>query len=91
VPPKNSNGPKKIRRDGFEDLHGNRWGKDRSMHGGPHWDVQHRDGTHTNVDFTGRVIGGTVGDNFPNVRASNPENAPWGEEGDHSTVSDGLK
>jgi hypothetical protein len=77
VPPKNFNRPKRIRGNGFEDIDGNRWTNDRSRHGGPHWDVQHRDGTHTNVDFGGRVIGGAVGDNFPNVPTHNPAMPPW--------------
>jgi RHS repeat-associated protein len=54
---------------GFIDRHGNRWewakGGESGPHGGPHWDVQHKDGTHTNVAPNGNVIGT---DNFPNKR-----------------------
>ena len=39
------------------------WEKGTSPHAGPHWNVQHKDGSHTNVDPAGTVIGR---DNFPN-------------------------
>jgi hypothetical protein len=54
---KNPEGP------GYVDEHGNVWEWARDQHGGPHWDVQHPDGTHTNVGPNGEVIGP---DNFPN-------------------------
>src|SRR6266536_1160143 len=55
VPPKSSRGqPKKVPRtrgkgSGYEDTDGNVWEWDPRGHGGPHWDVQHPDGSHTNV------------------------------------------
>ncbi len=44
------------------DNRGNRWEWARDQHAGPHWDVQHRDGTHTNVYPDGMVHQGD--DNF---------------------------
>ncbi len=67
VPPKGSHGnPQRIRGGGFRDTHGNewKWAGGGQAHGGPHWDVQHPDGTHTNVDPDGEVAHGD--DNFPN-------------------------
>jgi putative RNase toxin 37 of polymorphic toxin system len=48
---------------GFVDDRLNEWEWARDLHGGPHWDVQHQDGSHTNVAPDGTVIGK---DNFPN-------------------------
>ncbi len=69
-PPKKSYGePKKLPgNQGYEDRHGNRWGWDK-LHK-DHWDVQHKDGTHTNVFPDGRVRGE---DNFPNKKKSAEE------------------
>jgi hypothetical protein len=75
VPPKNSHGkPKKVPAGGrggakgYEDADGNIWVWNppggRTSHGGAHWDVQHPDGSHTNVDPDGRITHGD--DNFPN-------------------------
>jgi hypothetical protein len=75
VPPKNSHGkPKKVPAGGrggakgYEDADGNIWVWNppggRTAHGGPHWDVQHPDGSHTNVDPDGTITHGD--DNFPN-------------------------
>jgi hypothetical protein len=75
VPPKNSHGkPKKVPAGGrggakgYEDADGNIWVWNppggRTAHGGPHWDVQHPDGSHTNVDPDGKITHGD--DNFPN-------------------------
>jgi hypothetical protein len=74
VPPKKSRGqPKKVPLDnrggktGYEDADGNRWEwvpeGSGAAHGGPHWDVQHKDGSHTNVYPDGHIRGE---DNFPN-------------------------
>ncbi len=41
------------------------WARPGTQHGGEHWDVQHPDGSHTNVAPDGTVIGD---DNFPNRR-----------------------
>jgi RHS repeat-associated protein len=59
-PPKQSHGePKKVsgEHNGWEDKRGNVWEWDPSGHGGPHWDVQHPNGKHTNVGEDGAVIG----------------------------------
>ena len=48
---------------GFVDEDGNVWEWSRDPHGGPHWDVQHPDGSHTNVFPDGRVPPGQD-DNF---------------------------
>jgi hypothetical protein len=75
VPPKSSRGqPKKVPAGGrggakgYEDADGNIWVWNppggRTAHGGPHWDVQHPDGSHTNVDPDGKITHGD--DNFPN-------------------------
>jgi hypothetical protein len=63
VPPKDSHGkPKKVRgKPGYVDEKGNTWEWDR-LHK-DHWDVQHPDGSHTNVFPDGSVRGN---DNFPN-------------------------
>jgi hypothetical protein len=74
VPPKSSRGqPKKVpagRRGGakgYEDADGNIWiwnpPGSPTAHGGPHWDVEHKDGSHTNVNPDGSIRGP---DNFPN-------------------------
>jgi hypothetical protein len=73
VPPKKAHGkPQRVRGGGFEDANGNVWKWDPSGHAGPHWDVEHPDGSHTNVSPEGQVIGP---DNFPNK-------APTGSGGD---------
>jgi hypothetical protein len=52
---------------GYEDADGNTWiwnpPGSPTAHGGPHWDVEHKDGSHTNVNPDGSVRGP---DNFPN-------------------------
>lgn len=64
APPKGAHGkPQRVRGGGFEDKNGNVWKWDPSGHAGPHWDVEHPDGSHTNVAPDGTVIGK---DNFPN-------------------------
>lgn len=72
VPPRQAGSPEVVRWTrggegnrsvgGFEDIHGNRWEWARDQHAGPHWDVQHPDGTHTNVYPDGMVHQGA--DNF---------------------------
>jgi hypothetical protein len=65
VPPRGAHGrPQPVRGGGFKDAYGNVWKWDPSGHAGPHWDVEHPDGSHTNVAPDGTVIGGR--DNFPN-------------------------
>jgi hypothetical protein len=66
-----------VRGGGFKDAYGNVWKWDPSGHAGPHWDVQHPDGSHTNVAPDGTVIGGK--DNFPNKAPS--DNAGGGDNG----------
>jgi RHS repeat-associated protein len=58
VPPKQKGNPPYVRapQGGFKDANGNIWRRDKSAHGGPHWDVEHPDGSHTNVDDTGKII-----------------------------------
>ena len=74
VPPKSSHGqPKKVPAGGrggakgYEDADGNIWvwnpPGSSGAHGGAHWDVQHPDGSHTNVYPDGSIRGE---DNFPN-------------------------
>lgn len=76
VPPKGAHGkPQPVRGGGFKDAYGNVWKWDPSGHAGPHWDVQHPDGSHTNVAPDGTVIGGK--DNFPNKAPS--DNAGGGD------------
>lgn len=65
-PPKSGRGnPVRVKGGGYVDQYGNRWewAPPGQQHGGPHWDVQHPDGSHTNVAPDGTVIGK---DNFPN-------------------------
>jgi hypothetical protein len=61
---------------GYVDQDGNvwEWAPPGQQHGGPHWDVQHPDGSHTNVAPDGTVIGK---DNFPNrPRVPTPPASP---------------
>jgi Bacterial toxin 37 len=88
VPPKSSRGqPKKVPAGGrggakgYEDADGNIWiwnppGSPRA-HGGPHWDVEHKDGSHTNVNPDGSIRGD---DNFPNKARGNDNSG--GNSGD---------
>jgi hypothetical protein len=73
VPPKKSHGkPHRVRGDrgtGYEDVDGNVWVWDPRGHAGPHWDVQHPDGSHTNVYPDGEIHQGA--DNFPNKPRGN--------------------
>ncbi|MET0816714.1 MAG: hypothetical protein ABWZ67_04130 [Solirubrobacteraceae bacterium] len=90
VPPKSSRGqPKKVpagRRGGargYEDADGNIWvwnpPGSPTAHGGPHWDVEHKDGSHTNVNPDGSVRGP---DNFPNrPRGDSGSDSSGGDEG----------
>lgn len=73
VPPVKSHGaPKRLRGGAYEDCQGNHWRRDPSGHGGPHWDVEHSDGSHTNVTADGHVRGGDANDHFPRIAATNP-------------------
>ena len=65
VSPNRDGTPRRIK-GGWEDKWGNRWEwpPAGARHGGPHWDVQHKNGKHTNVTPKGKVIGP---DNFPNA------------------------
>jgi RHS repeat-associated protein len=65
IPPKAGHGKpvSQPHGSGFVDDRGNVWEWARDEHAGPHWDVQHEDGSHTNVAPNGKVIGE---DNFPN-------------------------
>jgi Bacterial toxin 37 len=59
VPPKQKGKsvPIPVPGGGFRDANGNIWKRDHSGHyRGPHWDVQHPDGSHTNVDDNGKII-----------------------------------
>lgn len=65
VPPSRAGNPELVRAPhggGYLDEAGNVWEWARDPHGGPHWDVQHPDGTHTNVYPDGVVHQGA--DNF---------------------------
>jgi hypothetical protein len=65
VPPRRAGNPEIVRHpegQGFLDENGNRWEWARDQHGGPHWDVQHPNGYHTNVYPDGKVHQGE--DNF---------------------------
>jgi Flp pilus assembly pilin Flp len=84
VPPKKAHGkPQRVRGGGFEDANGNVWKWDPSGHAGPHWDVEHPDGSHTNVSPEGQVIGGR--DNFPN-KAPSGSGSDSGGDGGSDTV-----
>lgn len=63
-PPAQAGSPELVRArgGGYLDRYGNRWEWARDQHGGPHWDVQHPNGTHTNVYPDGMVHQGV--DNF---------------------------
>jgi hypothetical protein len=52
VPPRRAGNPEVVtwpEGGGFEDTYGNKWEWAKDPHAGPHWDVQHPNGTHTNV------------------------------------------
>jgi Bacterial toxin 37 len=89
VPPKKSRGqPHKVRGDrgyGYEDEHGNVWVWDPRGHAGPHWDVQHPDGSHTNVYPDGEVHQGK--DNFPN---KSPDSDGGGSSDDNTAKAVGI-
>ena len=89
VPPKKSRGqPHRVRGDrgyGYEDEHGNVWVWDPRGHAGPHWDVQHPDGSHTNVYPDGEVHQGK--DNFPN---KSPDNEGGGSADDNTAKAVGI-
>ncbi len=69
IPPKSGRGQAVRKGKGFVDAKGNVWEWAQDPHGGPHWDVQHPDGSHTNVAPNGKVIGK---DNFPNSDSKVP-------------------
>ena len=77
-PPKDYHGRVERNRAGhYVDREGNIWEWKSRERGGepPHWDVQHRDGSHTNVLPDGKVWHGP--DNFPNQpRQNEPEDLP---------------
>jgi hypothetical protein len=83
VPPKKSHGkPHRVRGDrgtGYEDVDGNVWVWDPRGHAGPHWDVQHPDGSHTNVYPDGEIHQGA--DNFPNKPRSSDGGGSGDDEG----------
>ncbi len=87
APPKQGRGnPVRVRGGGFVDQDGNiwEWAPAGQQHGGPHWDVQHPDGSHTNVAPDGTVIGK---DNFPNKRrVPTPPPPPPESSGDGNTA-----
>jgi hypothetical protein len=94
VPPKNSHGqPKKVPAGsrggakGYEDADGNIWvwnpPGSPTAHGGPHWDVQHKDGSHTNVNPDGSIRGP---DNFPNKAPGGSSDGSNGGSGDDHTA-----
>ncbi len=60
IPPKQKGNPPYVRapKGGFLDKYGNIWRRDKSKHGGEHWDVEHPDGSHTNVDDDGEISHG---------------------------------
>jgi RHS repeat-associated protein len=69
---------------GYRDCNGNRWVKDPQK---GEWDVQHPDGTHTNVGENGEVTHGE--DNFPgasNAEASGP-NIDWPTVGSYAIAA----
>ena len=84
IPPKKGHG-KPFRspdvKGAWEDAKGNDWEWAQDQHGGPHWDVQHPDGSHTNVAPDGTVIGK---DNFPNNDSLVPENQGGNNPGNNS-------
>lgn len=67
IPPKKGRGQPiwDAESGGFLDAYGNVWVWAKAKHGGDHWDVQHPDGSHTNVASNGTVIGR---DRFSNKR-----------------------
>ena len=71
IPPKSGRGQPVRKGKGFVDAKGNvwEWARGGAQHGGPHWDVQHPDKSHTNVAPNGKVIGK---DNFPNNDSLKP-------------------
>jgi hypothetical protein len=94
VPPKSSRGqPKKVpsgRRGGakgYEDADGNIWiwnpPGSPAAHGGPHWDVEHKDGSHTNVNPDGSIRGP---DNFPNKSRGSSSNSGNDDNGSDNTA-----
>jgi Bacterial toxin 37 len=85
-PPKKGRGKPFRVKGGYEDEDGNiwEWAPTGGQHGGPHWDVQHKDGSHTNVAPDGTVIGE---DNFPNKRrVPTPPPPPPETSGDGNTA-----
>jgi RHS repeat-associated protein len=56
-PPKQKGNPPNVRgsQGEFKDRNGNIWTRDKSGHGGPHWDVTLPNGEHINVDDGGSI------------------------------------
>jgi len=61
-PPKQKGNPVAVpvRGGGFKDKAGNIWRRDKSRHGGDHWDVELPNGDHLNVDDKGKITGGSA-------------------------------
>jgi hypothetical protein len=93
VPPKSSRGqPKKVPAGrggakGYEDADGNIWiwnpPGSPGAHGGPHWDVEHKDGSHTNVNPDGSIRGP---DNFPNKARGGDSGSSRSDGGNDNTT-----
>ena len=75
---------------GYVDDDGNKWEwvpeGSGAAHGGAHWDVQHPDGSHTNVFPDGNVVGE---DNFPNKPRGSDSEQP-GDTANSSSVDPGT-
>ena len=73
IPQKQKGAPEvvRVKGGGYVDADGNTWVWDPSGHGGPHFDVQHPDGTYTNVYPDGEVHQGN--DNFPQAPKEDPK------------------
>jgi len=98
VPPKSSRGqPKKVPTGGrggakgYEDADGNIWvwnpPGSPGAHGGPHWDVEHKDGSHTNVNPDGSIRGE---DNFPNKPRGNDDGSSSDNKDNTSKIVGGA-
>ena len=76
---------------GYEDADGNIWvwnpPGSPTAHGGPHWDVQHKDGSHTNVNPDGSVRGP---DNFPNKSRGGSSDGGGGDNNTGEIVGGGA-
>jgi hypothetical protein len=76
---------------GYIDDDGNKWEwvpeGSGAAHGGAHWDVQHPDGSHTNVFPDGNVVGE---DNFPNKSRGGSESDNSGSTSNSTSVDPGT-